>query len=268
MSTVLITGARGFVGRHLLARIDEWDAVTPTSAELDVRDRDAVIAAARAVRPQAIVHLAYRTNERDTIVEGSRNAALAAAETGARLVHASTDVVFGGRPRPYTEGDALDPLHAYGAAKAAAEAEVATTCPSAVMVRLSLVYGTDHPATIQCDVVDAIAGRSQMRFFTDEFRTPIHADDVAVGVVALMGRLSEVSGPLHLSGPATVSRAELARSFAAHLGLHPAAVPTASAVELGLADRRPLNVALDSSLARSLGLSAKAPADWLRPPTS
>ena len=266
--TVLVTGGHGFVGRHLAVHFDGWDIVAPTSRDLDVRDRDAVLAMVRDRRPTAIVHLAYRTNEADTIVDGSRNLALGAAEVGARLVHASTDVVFGGRPDPYVETDPLDPLHAYGAAKAEAEHEVSALCPSAVMIRLSLVYGTRNLAAIQHDVAAAVAGRSTMRFFDDEYRNPVHADDAARSIGALLGRLADRSGPLHLAGPRTLSRAELARLFARHQGLDPGAVPTASAVALGLATRRPLQVALDSSLARSLGLTARDPEEWLTPPTS
>lgn len=65
------------------------------------------------------------------------------------------------------------------------------------------------------------------------------------------------SGPLHVAGPETLSRAELAARFARHLGLDERAVPIANATELGLAASRPLRVLLDSSYAHDLGIDSR-----------
>ena len=96
-----------------------------------------------------------------------------------------------------------------------------------------------------------------MRFFTDEFRCPIHAGDVAAAVIRLLTDLRDVAGPLHVAGPEALSRADLAVRYARHLGLDERAVPVASAAELGLAGSRPLRVLLDSSYARGLGLATR-----------
>ncbi len=56
---ILVTGAAGFVGRHLLPAIAQAmpDATLSASA-FDVTDRAALRAAIRAVQPDACVHLA------------------------------------------------------------------------------------------------------------------------------------------------------------------------------------------------------------------
>jgi hypothetical protein len=67
-------------------------------------------------------------------------------------VHLSTDVVFGGRPLPYTEADTPDPITDYGRWKTEAEAQVTAAHPGAILVRTSLIYGTEHLAPVQRDV--------------------------------------------------------------------------------------------------------------------
>ncbi|MCB0957519.1 MAG: sugar nucleotide-binding protein, partial [Ilumatobacter sp.] len=106
---------------------------------------------------------------------------------GARLVHMSTDMVFAGRAADYTEADPPDAVLDYGRWKAEAEAAVADACPEAVLVRASLLYGTGRSSRAQEDVADVLAGRKAMRFFTDEYRCPTHAADVAAALVQVAG---------------------------------------------------------------------------------
>src|SRR5690606_23146402 len=116
----------------------------------------------------------------------------------------------------------------------------------AVLLRTSLLYGTDRLSTHQTDAQAAAAGAASMRFFTDEIRCPAHAADIAAAVIALAGR-PDVTGPLHLAGPRPMSRAEFAELNATWLGLPPAAIRTATIAETG--QIRPAHIVLDSSRA-------------------
>lgn len=254
---LFVTGGSGFLGREVLRIAGEhgWTLLAPSSGTLDVRRRDRVLDEVRAWRPGAVLHLAYRRDDRATIVDGSRNVAEAAARVGARLVHLSTDLVFGGRARPYTEADRPDPVIDYGRDKLAAEHAVLEACPGAVLVRTSLLYGRIDRSPVQLDVRRALTGERPMTFFSDEVRCPTAADDLAPVLLALAGR-RDVTGPLHVAGSEAVSRAEFARRTARELGLDPALVRTSSIAESGQV--RPARVVLDSSRAAALGLAPGA----------
>lgn len=246
---LLVTGGSGFLGGVVaeVARARGW-AVTatglrttgPALARLDVRDRAAVAALVADVRPHAVVHTAYRKDgpeARDVIVAGSAHVAAASVAAGARLVHLSSDIVFGGTAgRPYREDDPPDPVLAYGAQKAEAERAVAAADPGAVLVRTSLIYGgvarPDAPP-------DRMARDPGVTHFSDELRCPVLVDDLAAAVVELCE--VEASGPLHVAGADGLSRAD----FAALLAGHP--VRSAPAPP-----GRPLDCRLDCSRARAL----------------
>jgi len=258
---LLVTGGSGFLGRRVvrLAASAGIDVVAPGSAELDIRDAAAVERCLRSIRPVAIAHLAYRVDERDTIVDGSAHIARGAAQIGARLVHLSTDVVFGGREEPYTEDDSPAPVYPYGAAKTDAERIVAELDPGAVLVRTSLLYAADpHDPGAPVEAVRrALQDPVSSVFFSDEVRCPALVDDVAAGVVALCRdrALAGVRGPLHLAGADALSRFELAQAIANWLGVDGAALRAGTHADFGLV--RPGHLVLDSSRAALLGLRCR-----------
>lgn len=225
-----VTGATGYLGSELLRL--RPDASTE---RVEVRDADKVRELFDRVRPEVVIHTAYRQDEPDVNVVGSQNVARAAAACGARLVHLSTDVVFDGRKgTPYVEQDELSPVSDYGRSKAEAEALVTAAHPSALLVRTSLLYGGAEPSKHE------LAARDPARtFFTNEVRSPVQVTDLAAALLELAEL--DVSGPLHVAGADAVSRADFAE-LVVRRPVRRAPAP----------ETRPLDCSLDSSRAQAL----------------
>ena len=207
---------------------------------MEIRDATAVSELLARLRPDVVIHTAYRQDgqgAREIVVDGSENLARAARAVRARLVHVSTDVVFDGRAgRPYVEDDPPCPCTAYGAAKAEAERRVVAACPGALLVRTSLLLGGPghEPSKHERAAHDPSA-----TWFDDEVRSPILVEDLARALFELA--TLELSGPLHVAGPDDLSRAELAQLVCRR--------PTRSALA---PPGRPLDCRLDSSRARAV----------------
>jgi dTDP-4-dehydrorhamnose reductase len=213
---------------------------------LDVTDRRAVRALISAVRPKVVVNTVWGSWR--VSADGAANVAAEAARAGARLVHISSDAVHAGRSTPYVEADPPEPVNLYGAGKAAAETAVAAIDPAAVIVRTSLILGTDDSKQIRL-VLDLIEGRTTGLLFTDEIRCPVHVADLAAAVLELAD--SRYAGVLNVTGPEAISRADLGRLIARRRGLDEAAVPVGLVADGGLGPR-PLDVRLDVSRAKAV----------------
>ena len=131
---VLVTGASGFVGRHLVAHLrDLGDDVIPS--DTDVTDPEALARELGSHRPEVVYHLAAQSDMgrgwADPVrtvrvnAEGTFNVLDAARRAGTALVvAASSSEVYGPAAEtelPLTEDAPLRPANPYAASKAAAE---------------------------------------------------------------------------------------------------------------------------------------------------
>ena len=217
------------------------------SSDVDITDRAAVLAYAEATKPSVVVNCAYRNDLWQVTADGAANVAVAASRVGARLVHLSSDALHAGRRAPYKDTDEPTPIHAYGYMKAAAETAVTAIDPAAVIIRTSLIIGTDSKQ-IQL-ALDLARGDRPGALFTDEYRCPVAVQDLAAAVRELAG--SDYAGLLNVAGPQAMNRAELGRLVARRHGLDPYAIPTSTIAESNLGPR-PAHVLLDSSRAAAL----------------
>jgi len=153
---VLVTGATGFLGRHVCARLqEEGSAVTrwTRATHGDVTDAARVRAAVKG--HDVVVHLASSSarhavedpgDDARTNVLGTLHVAQAALAEGAALVHTSTAHVFGPGPRPVADDAPHKPVTLYGASKSASETIVLTHARAfgldACVVRMPSLFGS------------------------------------------------------------------------------------------------------------------------------
>jgi dTDP-4-dehydrorhamnose reductase len=259
MTTVLITGAAGQLGRELVEVFADTDVLGFGHDRLDVSDRDAVVGAITTLRPDVVVHAAAMTNvdacETDPHTAyavnalGTRHVADGARRVGAHVVHVSTDYVFDGtKDGPYHEWDETGPLSVYGRSKLGAERELD---PGSTIVRTSWVFGR-HGNNFVKSVVQRAAGKGELRMVDDQRGCPTSAADLAIAIRRLaVGRLP---GTFHVSNQRAVSRYELARDILGFAGHDPERVVPIATAEMSRPAPRPANSELDNLALRLSGM--------------
>ncbi len=203
MKKIIVTGSNGQLGRAvnvLCGRSGGYELINTDFGvegitDLDITNLDSVLSLCREIRPYAIINCAAHTNVDACEVQvdsaykinalGPRNLAIASAETGAKLVHISTDYVFAGDgDRPYTEFDPPAPKAMYGKTKLAGEDFVRQFARNFYIIRTAWLYG-DGKNFVKT-MLRLSETHDEISVVNDQIGSPTSADELAGAIFALL----------------------------------------------------------------------------------
>jgi len=203
---VLVTGARGMLGRELEPRLEQagFAVLGPARASLDITLREEVLTALDRHRPGLVINCAAytRVDQAESEAElafavnreGARHLAEACRGLGIPLVHLSTDYVFDGRsPQPYREEDPARPLNVYGLSKWEGEEMVRRELPRHLIVRTSWLYGA-HGRNFVKTILRLGRQQEEIRVVADQTGCPTWAGDLAAALTSMAERIQEAPG--------------------------------------------------------------------------
>ena len=236
MSSWLVTGAGGMLGRDLVVRLEREgeDAAGCFRGDLDITDAAAVRATLHRFRPAVVVNCAAWTAVDDaeareaaaSLVNGYavRDLAAACADYGIVLVQVSTDYVFAGYARrPYGESDLPAPRTAYGRGKLVGEQAVLDQLGGAgYVVRTAWLYGA-HGRNFVRTMIDLERRQPFVDVVDDQHGQPTWTVDVAGQIIALI-RSGAPGGVYHATSSGETTWYGLARKVFGLLGADPARV--------------------------------------------
>jgi dTDP-4-dehydrorhamnose reductase len=226
---ILLLGKNGQVGWELqrsLAPLGELIALDRHSTDYcgDLSQPDAVAQTVKTLKPTVIVNAAAYTAvdkaETETELASTINAkapealAQAAKQTGAWLVHYSTDYVFNGSGnQAWQETDAVAPLSVYGQSKLAGEQAIQAAEGLHLIFRTSWVYaarGNNFAKTM----LRLAKERDQLSVINDQIGAPTGAEllaDVTAHAIRSGLKQPELSGLYHLAAAGETSWYNYAR---------------------------------------------------------
>ena len=281
---ILLFGKNGQVGWELqrsLAPLGQVLALDRHNRDFwgDLSQPERLVETVRACRPDVIVNAAAHTAvdkaesepELARCLNASAPAALAqaAAQTGAWLVHYSTDYVFNGQGQsPWQEDDATNPLSVYGQTKREGEQAIVASGCRHLIFRTSWVYAA-RGGNFAKTMLRLAAERERLTVIDDQHGAPTGADliaDVTAHAIRAAWQQPELGGLYHLAAAGQTSW----HGYASHVlaqarQIRPelplkvsdiAAVPTSA---FPTPAQRPLNSRLDTrKLQQAFGLALPA----------
>ena len=256
---LLITGATGLLGSHLLRAAQEyWHPVgtyhrtTRRQAQyffgkidhgrIDLGDYSETRAMIADVQPAAVIHAAaitdldYCEKYPDESLRINLNAAtdLAAicSDEDIPFLFTSADLVFDGSKAPYAEDDPPTPINVFAEHRALAEEGILAAYADAVIIRLPLLIGYSllGRENFYRQLVAALRAEQEVTLFGDAIRSPVSAAVASKGLLQIAGsgfeddvniaEIDRVVGRLHLGGRDQISIYELGLLTLRILGLN------------------------------------------------
>ncbi len=223
---ILVTGANGQLGtelRNVTRGSDDRYIFSDVSQVpgadtlfLDITNRGAIKIVCESESVDVIINCAAYTNvekaEEDLEMadllnhKAPENLASVAAETGALLIHISTDYIFNGEKSvPYSEDDAPDPLGAYGVTKLAGEGAIKESGCRYMIFRTAWLYspyGKNFVKTMR----ELLQGGRDLKVVYDQIGSPTYALDLATLLCRIITeRQLDKTGVYHFTDEGAVS---------------------------------------------------------------
>lgn len=265
---VAVIGANGQLGTDLCRELHQFEVIPLTHADIEITEMKSVKQALAKSQPEIVINTAANTNVDDCELNpdkaflvnalGARNVAVVAHELGAKLVHISTNGVFGGGNEPgttpYTEFDTPAPINVYGKSKLAGENFVQHLCPKHFIARTSGLFGIAGSRAKGGNFVDTILGLAQQKSeikVTKDIFSPTYTRDLARKIAQLI--TTDYYGIFHITNKGACSRYEFAREIMKLAGLKVRLIPVSFKEYPTPAKRAPF-WALDNYHLRLLGM--------------
>lgn len=263
----LITGAKGQLAREFIKTFERQgtDFVAFGKEELDITDFDKVLKTIKDIKPDVVINCsaynlvdkAEEEFEKALRVNtfGVSNLAIACAETGAFLIHYSTDYVFDGKKEGlYTEEDQPNPLNKYALSKLLGEEAVRNYLENYLIFRVSWVYG-EGTQNFLYKLEQWAKEREYLKVACDEFSVPTSTRTIVEVTLKALER--GLTGLYHLVNSGYASRYEWAKEYFRLKGIKKFIYP-AYQHEFNLTAKRPRWSAMSNGkICKELGLEIK-----------
>ena len=288
MSTVLITGGTGLLGRGMentapagakIVSVHLRDYKVPrgraTHLSLDLRDKRAVDRLFARRRFDAVVHAAgiasvdyvernYAESLESNIVS-TLNVTAACRRAGIHLTYVSTNAVFDGTKPPYAEKDPVRPVNKYGRLKVECERLVQETLEKWTIVRPILMYGWNrmvtrpNPATW---IHEKLIKGEAVELVDDVRENPLYNHQCGEALWAVVRK--RPTGIFHLAGRDSVNRWQFGRKVAETFGLDASLIKRVSSSRFPSIAPRPKNTTFSvTRMEKELGVRALTLAEGL-----
>ena len=208
-------------------------------------------------------------------VEAPKQIATTCKEIGARMIFISTDYVYDGTAKTYTEESPTNPLNYYGLSKLKSEEEIAKSGVNYAIARTSLAFGW-NPGEISGTksssgksmnfviwALKKLKNNENLKIVTDQYSTPTLADNLSE--MLLMLAKSNKSGIFHTVGRECLNRYDFTIKVAEVFDIDTNLISPVTSDEFKQVAKRPMRCCLKvSKIEENLDVKAFTAEEALR----
>ena len=221
MPKFMIVGGDGMLAFAIKKNEYYSDFIAFSSKECDITKPEMIEKHILKYKPEYLLNCAAYTDvagaekeisaAMDVNAHGAINLALLSNKHQCRLVHFSTDYVFkGDKEIVYKEDMPTNPVNSYGATKQKGEEFVQAVNPSALIVRVSLLYGVNGRNFIS-KIANIMQQQPEMSAICDRYGKTTYACDVAEATKNLIEK--EAVGIYHFANEGICTKYEFTKKI-------------------------------------------------------
>jgi dTDP-4-dehydrorhamnose reductase len=270
---VWILGSGGLLGTAVnhLCQEQKIECVAALREEVDITSLDQLQKHAEAIEPSHIINCAAYTNvdgaEKEAGLSfavnaiGPENIGIVARQNGIKVVHISTDYVFGSRTEvPFVETDPCCPIGMYAKSKWEGENRLLDELSSACIIRTSWLFGSKGRSFLS-SLFGFLCTQPEVRAVADQRGRPTFCRDLAETVLALLCH----SGIFHFANEGILTRYQMAQDMHEEAKKRGAFLACQTIVPVGSSDfptlaERPMYSVLNTD--KITTLLGKKPRSW------
>jgi dTDP-4-dehydrorhamnose reductase len=235
--------------------------------ELDITQLEPCHAKLKEFRADVVINAAAFTlvdacesREKEAFLvngHGAGNLAIAAASSGAMLVHYSTDYVFDGQKAvAYVEEDLPNPQNVYGKSKLLGETLIREHCANHLILRTSWLFGPNGSNFIRT-IVNAARKGNPLRVVNDQKGSPSYSKDLAAHTLRMIA--AGCRSTYHVTNSGYCTWYGLASEAVAWAGMQSIPIAPVSSSEFPRPAPRPANSVLANAHLERDGLPLMRP---------
>jgi len=196
---ILVTGAKGQLANELKLFLPSDKAVFLDKEECDISNLEQLEKVLDKYNIELIINCAAYTAvdkaETDSTnaflinEKGVANLAFLTKKNNLKLIHISTDYVFGGPNfRPIKEDSKTEPNSVYGKSKLAGEEQIIKINPKAIIIRTSWLYSKFGHNFVKTILKNSKI-RDSLKVVYDQVGTPTNAADLASAIMQIIPQM-------------------------------------------------------------------------------
>ena len=272
-SSILLTGGSGLLAVNwFYSKYNEYSVylglnerkIHPENCQvisLNFFSEESLMKQLEAVGPSVVIHTAGLTSVEKcennpelafhVNVELSCMVANVTKRLGIRLVHISTDHLFGGKDSMLSELEPTQAINVYGITKALAESKIEVINPDALIIRTNFyAWGTSYRKSFSDYIIESLRNKELLSLFDDVYYTPIIAENLINTVHELLERNEK--GIFNIVSDDRISKYDFGILIAEEFGLDKTCIERCSLNNKSNLVKRPYDMSLSNQKVKKL----------------